>query len=89
MERSTDYIYKNIIIKDPRGYCGTLKKIFTELGFNLEIKRSATSRSCYMILNDLNMYIRIADHDRMGYPPYKGYIKQKTWLERLLLKLHI
>lgn len=83
MRRKTDYNYKEIITPNPYLYCSQLQKLCNVLKIKIEAQRSKTSNSIYIIIEDLNIKMRIADHTRMGWPPYESTTKQTSWYTKL------
>lgn len=81
MERSNDYDYREIICNNPEKYCGVIRKLEKILNYEVKSVKSNTSRSYYLTVYDLNMKIRISNHDRMAWPPYKGTKPPKKWWE--------
>jgi len=78
MERNTDYDYRNIVCENPTRYFRVVSKLEKMLGYSVKVDRSKTSNSYYLTVKDLNMKIRISDHNRMGFPPYKS-VEHKRW----------
>ena len=81
MERKDGYDYREIICNNPEQYCKIFRKLQKILDYEVRSTKSRTSRSFYIIIYDVNMKIRISNHKRMGYPPYKSSMPVKKWWE--------